>query len=205
MRVLILKQWRISTQPIDTKNNFISITGSERGLISGLLALIKKEPLTTLEIGRDRIEFTTSSIAGRESRFIALLGLSSFYYRYAQPWKPSALLFTLFLLLGILAHLHLPSTHLLEILILFGGWITTIHYSLHRTLTIGFVEYSGIIHEICFRRSIMDAIQINTQQVEHLGLIIQKLIALKERESRAASRPPPSEATRRGERRPKPN
>ncbi len=190
MPTLVLKQWRVSSQPIDEKKNFIYIAARESGLIAGLFSIFKGEPSTTVAIGRDRIEFTTASLTGKEIRFISLLGLSSFYYRYTQPWRASVLLFTLFLLLGVLAELHLATIQPLGILALFGGFIATLHYSLHRTLTIGFVEYSGIIREICLRRSILDAIQINTQQVEQLGLIIQKLIALKERESRAAKPPP---------------
>ena len=62
-----------------------------------------------------------------------------------------------------------------------GLLISAIYYFLNRKLTLGFVEQSGVVNGIMFKRSVIENVDINQEQAKNVCLIIQKLIEHKER------------------------
>jgi hypothetical protein len=56
-------------------------------LVAWILSLMGVDPVTTIRVGMDRVEFSSSSLAGTQSRLIPLQSVCSSYYGYHKPWK----------------------------------------------------------------------------------------------------------------------
>jgi formate dehydrogenase assembly factor FdhD len=54
--------------------------------------------------------------------------------------------------------------------------ISILYYVFNKTLTLGFVESSGIINSIRFKRSFIENMEINQEEAKKVCYIIQKLI-----------------------------
>lgn len=180
MAALVIKEWKVGTKAIDEKNNFISITGRKGGLIAWFMSLIGIDPTTKIVVGMNRLEFTANSLAGTASRMIPLQNICSTYYGYYKPIKEaSATAFVFMILAGYLVGaVGVPGS-----LLVFGVGlvIALIQYFLNRELTLGFVEHSGVVNGIRFKRSVIENIDVNEEQAKSACIIIQKLIEAKEK------------------------
>jgi len=186
MSALVIKEWKTDTKPIDDKNNFISITGRPSGLIAWILSLMGVDPTTRILVGVDRVEFTANSLAGTESRMLPLQGICSTYYGYHKPWKQALSYFSIGFFIAyflMAAQLFTPA-----LLVIFAGAVIgLVYYFLNRELTLGFVENSGVISGIRFKRSVIENIDVNEEQAKSACVIIQKLIEAKEKRSKATA------------------
>ncbi|MFZ6657664.1 hypothetical protein [Undibacterium sp. TJN19] len=180
MSALVIKEWKVGNKAIDDKNNFISVTGRKSGLIAWLLSLLGVDPTTKIMVGLDRVEFTSNSLAGTESRMIPLQSICSSYYGYHKPWKEASTFFVIGLGFSSLLSQALGATGSLVILLV-GIAIALAYYFLNRELTLGFVENSGVINGIRFKRSVIENIDVNEEQAKAACVIIQKLIEAKEK------------------------
>jgi hypothetical protein len=168
MGVLVLKRWTTSGQPIDKAGTHIVISGREAGIGAWLLARLGVDPTTTVRVTRSRIEFRSSSLSGTHDRLIPLRGVCSTYYGYDKPWIQAVALFLLLgWLLGGLAAVAASSIGGLLLGTLAAGGLALLYYFLNRTLTLGFVEYSGVVSGIRFKRSVIENIDVNEQQARH--------------------------------------
>jgi len=195
MRALVIKSWLAGNKPIDEQNNFVSIVGRSGGSIAWLLSLFGIDPTTRIIVGSERVEFTSSSLAGTESRFIPLEGICSSYYGYHKPWKNAAALIGIAMLFGasIGASVSEGGSQggaFITFLIItgIGAVIALVHYFLNCALTLGFVENSGIVSGIRFKRSVIENVDINETQAKTVCIIIQRLIEDKQKRSLAAVR-----------------
>ena len=192
MGALVIKSWKAESKPIDGNKNFVSITGRKSGLVAWLLSLLKIDPSTTINVGLDRVEFTSASLAGTASRLIPLQGVCSTYYGYHKPWKQATSIFMLFAFVGLSlamgsAERGSPGGMSLVVATAAGLVIALVYYFLNRTLTLGFVEHSGVVNGIVFKRSVIENLDINHEQAKAVCVIIQRLIELKERRMHQAS------------------
>lgn len=188
MSALVIKSWKSGTKPIDDQNNFVNITGREGGAIAWVLSLMGIDPTTTILVGLDRIEFSSSSLEGTASRLIPLQNICSTYYGYHKPWKSAISIMTALMLIGIsigsiLAEsgAHSGVFTSFTIFSVLGAFIAIVYYFLNITLTLGFVEHSGIVNGIRFKRSVIENIEINQEQAKAVCIIIQRLIEFKEK------------------------
>lgn len=188
MSTLVIKAWRAETKAIDGQNNFVSITGREGGLIAWLLSLMGIDPTTTIRVGLDRIEFSSASLAGTESRLIPLQNVCSSYYGYHKPWKAAAWIVAGFMFIGVSIGSAVAdggsqggafTSFMMTTAV--GVVIALIYYFLNRTLTLGFVEHSGIVSGIRFKRSIIENVDIHQEQAKAVCIIVQRLIEAKEK------------------------
>ena len=62
---------------------------------------------------------------------------------------------------------------------LIGIIIGLIYYFLNRTLTLGFVENSGVVIGIRFKRSVIENVDINQIEAKHVCKLLQDLIEKK--------------------------
>ena len=181
MTELVIKTWKADTKPIDTHDNFVNIVGRRGGLISWFLSRIGINPITTIMVGSERIEFTTASLAGTQSRMIPLQGVCSSYYGYHKPWKVAAFIIGLFVFFGF----NFAEVGFLTwafVITIIGVIIGFTYYYLNRTLTLGFVENSGLVNGILFKRSVIENVDINHEQAKAVCVIVQRLIEAKERD-----------------------
>jgi hypothetical protein len=189
MSTLVIKDWRVNSKPIDEKNNFVSITGREGGLIAWILSRMGIDPTTTILVGPERIEFSSSSLAGTESRLIPLQGVCSSYYGYHKPWKVATTIISTGVIIGIAVSDGISkSGSISSFMVIFsiGIIIALIYYFLNRTLTLGFVEHSGVVNGIKFKRSIIENVDINQEQAKAVCIIVQRLLEAKEKRAHQA-------------------
>ncbi len=191
MSALVIKAWKAESKPIDDKNNYVSITGRESGLIAWVLSLMGVDPVTTIRVGMDRVEFSSSSLAGTQSRLIPLQSVCSTYYGYHKPWKAAVGIVAFFLFLGTSFASDAARTGTLgngaSIFLGAGavGFIfALVYYFLNRTLTLGFVEGSGHVSGIKFKRSVIENIDINEAQAKAVCTLVQRLIEAKEKRAK---------------------
>lgn len=85
------------------------------------------------------------------------------------------------LVIGYSSH----SSGMLVLFFLLGLAGAGIYYFLNRTLTLGFVEQSGVVNGIKFKRSVIENVDINAEQAKEVCKLIQTLIERKEKENRA--------------------
>ncbi|MFZ6742327.1 hypothetical protein ACO0LC_03795 [Undibacterium sp. JH2W] len=186
MSALVIKEWKVGTKAIDDKNNFISITGRQSGLIAWILSLMGVDPTTRILVGLDRVEFTSNSLAGTESRMLPLQGICSTYYGYHKPWKKALSFFAIAFFIAsslMKEQLFTPAV----VVFLAGALIGLVYYFLNRELTMGFVENSGFINGIRFKRSVIENIDVNEEQAKSACVIIQKLIEAKDKRTTTSS------------------
>lgn len=193
MSTLVIKAWRADTKPIDDQNNFVSITGRKGGLIAWILSLMGIEPTTNILVGLERIEFTSASLAGTESRLIPLQSVCSSYYGYHRPWKAAAWIIAAFVFIGVTIGSMVAgggyrggALAFYMMMSLVGVVIGLIYYFLNTTLTLGFVEHSGVVNGIRFKRSVIENVDINEEQSKIVCIIVQRLIEARERRTRQA-------------------
>lgn len=196
MSALVIKSWRADSKPVDDKNNHIRIVGRNGGLIAWLLSLMGIDPTTTILVGPERIEFSSASLAGTESRLIPMQNVCSTYYGYHKPWKAGALIVAFFLLGGLSAGASVAEAGspgsaftILFTAVVVGLAFALLYYFLNRTLTLGFVELSGVVCGIRFKRSAIENVDVDQVQAKAVCTIVQQLIEAKSRRLLADAKP----------------
>jgi hypothetical protein len=188
MSVLVIKAWRADTRPIDNENNYVSITGRKSGLVAWLFSLFRIDPVTRIIVGTERVEFSSASLAGTQTRFIPLECLSSTYFGYHKPWKAAAAIVLGFVYIGLsipaldtgFASSSATSSKFF-ISAAAGLIVGLVYYFFNRTLTLGFTEHSGFVNGIRFKRSFVENKDINERQAASVSIIVQRLIEAKQR------------------------
>jgi len=183
MSALVIKEWKASNQPMDSDGNYVRVVGRAGGLISWFLALLKVDPTTSIRVSKNRVEFSSASLSGTGHRMIPIGNVCSTYYGYHKPWKAALLIFFIFGFLinipGGIASLG-NNTALSVIGSLFGivvaVGIALLYYFLNRALTLGFVEHSGVISAIKFKRSVIENVDVNEGQARYICEVTQFLI-----------------------------
>jgi hypothetical protein len=173
---LVIKEWKANNQAVDTDGNFIVITGRQGGLIAWLLALMKVDPVTSIKVSPERVEFASASLSGTDHRMIPILSVCSTYYGYFKPWKSALAIFALFAFIAVQISSLTNSGFGAFIVFLIGLGISLAYYFLSRTLTLGIVEHSGVISGIRFKRSVIEGVEISPVQGAYICNIIQFLI-----------------------------
>ena len=186
MSVLAIKSWRAETKPFDNKGTHIHITGRKSGIIDFLLALMKIDPVTKVIVSSERLEFSQASLSGTEYRVIPLQNICSTYFGYSKPWKMAigmwiGLLFLAYSLTRAFASEGeaVEGLILLAWIMLLGAVLSLVYYVINIRITLGFVESSGHVSVIAFKRSVIENVQINDEQARNACIIVQRCIEAK--------------------------
>ena len=177
MGALVIKSWKIDNKPVDSDGSCIKIIGRQGGLIAWILSWMGVDPTTTLLVSMERIDFSDASLAGTQSRLIPLQNVCSSYYGYHKPWKVALGIIAFFVWIG--STLSRYDMWPLITCTLIGIIIGLIYYFLNRTLTLGFVENSGVVIGIRFKRSVIENVDINQIEAKHVCKLLQDLIEKK--------------------------
>jgi hypothetical protein len=184
----VIESWKSSNKPVDDSGNYVHIVGRSSGLLAGLLRLLRVDPRTRISIGIERLEYKRSTLAGTESRMIPLESISSAYYGHNKPWRESAAILLLF---GVVAASLLRDPNGLPIalgVLVAGAAFAGLHYLLNRTLVLGFIEHSGLVSGISFKRSVVEGESIDEEAARQICKVVQRLLEARQR--RMASPPP---------------
>ncbi len=183
MSALVLKKWSASNQPVDQEGNYIAISGRQSGLISWLLSRAGVDPVTTIHVSAKRIVFSAASLAGSKTWSIPLHSVCSTQYGYHKPWGQALALWLLFMwLLGVLvsALWQMGSQPTAQSVGLLGTLVVTAlaiaYFFFNRTVTFGFVENSGVLHGIQFKRSVIENVAVNEQEAKFAADLTMAII-----------------------------
>jgi hypothetical protein len=179
---LVIRDWKANSAPLDSEGNYVVISGRQEGVISYLLTLLGIDVTTTLKVSATRVEYRASSLAGTEQRIIPLTSVSSTYYGYHKPWQAmvSAVAAGFFMSLVVLSAITKGDAAMgcicasVVLLACVGGGI--LYYFLNKRMTLGFIENSGVLSGISFKRSIIEAQNIDEVQARQVCDIVQVLI-----------------------------
>lgn len=194
MSALVIKEWKAGQNPVDKAGHFVLIRGRKGGLVDWLLALAKVDPVTTIKIDGQRLEFSQASLSGTAFRMIPLEGICSTFYGYHKPWAQALGTFVVLTwLLGMLGAIVAGQTRSTALSIfavlgapLLAAVIAIVQYILGRTLTLGFVEVSGVASAIQFKRSVIENVNVDEQQARYICEITQYLVETQRRSAGAA-------------------
>ena len=183
MAALVLREWMAQDRPVDAAGHYIVITGRESGVIAWLLAVMGVDPVTTIRMSVKRVEFRSSSLSGTNNKMIPLQGVCSTYYGYHKPWKKALVLFAvlMWLFVTVGSMLGEAGARGLGNLTFIAGTLVSLaisltYYLLNRTTTFGFVEYSGLVSGIKFKRSVIENIDVNEEQASYVCALAQAII-----------------------------
>ena len=163
MNAFVIKQWSASSVCAND-GTYVHIYGRAGGLVSMVLNLLGISPTVRLLVRGDKIIFEKGSLEGTMHSLIPLQNTCSMFYAFKRPLKEALVLgFALgaatFFLFGI------P-----------GIAAAVVYYVLNKTLTIGFTDVGGRVHEVPFKRSILEGQVIDEKQAARVCEIIQALV-----------------------------
>lgn len=176
---LVIKKWKAQSEPLDEEGNFVEIIGRQGGLIDWLMALLKLDPETSIKISGDRVIFKRASLSGNENRMIPIMSICSTYYGFHKPWGAALAIFLVCTVFGSQLAVAMDSGLAAFAFILIGAVVAVIYYSLNRTLTLGFIEHSGVSNSIRFKRSVIEGKEINSTQGAYICQLVEYLIESK--------------------------
>ncbi|MBL9133922.1 MAG: hypothetical protein JNG86_22105 [Verrucomicrobiaceae bacterium] len=181
MVTLVITKWRATNTADATDGCFVVIVGRREGIISWLLSLLGIDATSSVRVSDSRIEFEEASLSGRLKRLIPLNSVCSTLYGYTKPWKKGLLIAALlfgacFFLAGAMGDGRSPN-----VMVLVGGFVVSVllgilYYHLNKQFTLGFVEDSGVMSAIQFKRSVIENQDINETQAAYVSQLVQVLI-----------------------------
>ena len=163
MNAFVIKSWSASGIP-DKDGTYVDIYGRAGGLVSWLLNLLDISPTVRLTVRADKIIFQKASLEGTIHSLIPLENMCTTFYAFKRPLREA-------LILGFV--LGAATFSLFGIP---GIAIAVIYYVLNKTLTIGFTDVGGRVHELPFKRSVLEGKVIDEEQAARVCAIIQTLV-----------------------------
>jgi hypothetical protein len=156
---LVIKEWSASETP-NARGEYVVIRGRQEGLVSFLLSALGIDPGTSMQVSGDQIIFEHGSIAGFERRLIPLSAVSSTFFSYRKPVQEA---------LAIALVLGVPTFGI-------GFIIAAVYYFLNKRLSLGFVEISGVVNAISFKRSVIEGVKIDEAEGARVVAILEQLV-----------------------------
>ena len=164
MNAFVIKSWRANEQP-DGEGSYVNISGRAGGLVSWVLNLLGISPTVSLIVRDDRIIFQKGSLREGSLNFITPLeNTCSTLYAFRRPLIEAIMLGVV---LGILTFFSFG---------IIGIAIAILYYMLNKTLTVGFTEVGGRLHEVPFKRSVIEGQVIDEIQAARVCEIVQRLV-----------------------------
>ncbi|MBE7494342.1 MAG: hypothetical protein HS117_05325 [Verrucomicrobiaceae bacterium] len=179
---LVITKWRASNVPDAGDGRFVVIVGRREGIISWLLSILGVDATSSIQVSETRIEFEEASLSGKVKRLIPLKSVCSTLYGFTKPWKKALVIAAL-----LFAASSFIATAMAEygrgpnLLVLLGGFVVSIvlgvvYYHLNKQFTLGFIEDSGHVSAIQFKRSVIEGQEINETQAAYVSQLVQALI-----------------------------
>lgn len=167
---LVLKEFQVSGEGPE----YVHIKARKAGLFAWILTALGVDVTTDFRVYADRIEFQEASLSGRIQTVMPLSAISIAMTGYTKPfgWLASAII-----ILGFLLYLSIGINSIIPGIIgiiLFLALILL--YFIRKTLMINVVSNSSWPILICFKRSIIEGVNIDYEQAQIVIDIINQLL-----------------------------
>ena len=166
---LVLKQFSINNEGPE----YVHIVARKAGLISWFLTLVGIDATTTFRVYAERIEFEEGSVSGKLNTTIPLSSISITSCGYTKPFVLLVLMFIA--ILNGVPSLFMSRFFMMGIFWLFLALIFFIFYKLKKALLISVVTNSSWPANICFKRSVIEGINVDYEQAQEVIRIINQL------------------------------
>ncbi len=195
MALFVIKNWRMSSQPMDQDGTLVDVTGRRAGILSWMLSLIGIDPTVRFRVTSQSIHFERGSLEGFVHHVIPLRKVSSSVFGMVRPWKEAIALFfvlqwsftpLLALVFGASSSDANASGGAAAVGMLLGGFaafilsvgLSVLYYALKKRIQIGVIEDSGVGSLIEFKRSVIEGQVIDERQAPQLMSYVQHLVDL---------------------------
>lgn len=185
---LVVKQWYVSNVP-RADGSYLSISGRRSGLVGWLLSVLGLDPTITLSITDKKITLHTTSIGGISNRITPLGTVSSSSFGYSKPWLGSLLVwllsfpffFALFSFVMEKLGFYSLAESFISLLLSAGVafLLAQYYFRYNKSLTLGYVELSGVAAQIRFKPSVIEGVNIDERQAEYAAKVMQHLIQVR--------------------------
>jgi hypothetical protein len=172
---LVLRSWSAATTPIDQEGHYVQIIGRRQGLWAWFLTIIGIE--MTYEFRVNSRNVTVRS--GAMHSIIPLTSISSFRRGYLRPWLSAIAIgcgVAFFTFVGMSLKSRGDSTSAILAAPVLGTLLGVIWYALNKRIVVGVVEYGGVIHQLAFKRSIIESKKIDERDAAEVVEIVQHLV-----------------------------
>lgn len=178
--VLVPKKIYLSSDPQDD-GSYIEIVGRPSGIVSWLFSLLKIEPNFSLKVFFEKIEFKSVSIFGYRTHVLPADSISHTFFGFEKPFFKALYWFSIFFIPSVLIIEHGRSASsgfiFLGIFgILIGLTVAALIFILNKTMVIGVNMDGGSRFSLTMKRSVIENIDINENQLEKATEIILEII-----------------------------
>lgn len=157
---LVLKEFSVNKEGPE----YVHIVARKSGLISWLLTMIGIDATTTFRVFADRIEFEAGSLSGKLHTTMPLRSISIATCGYTKPF--------ILLVLGGICVLAAFATFGLTLLL---AALFFLFYFLNKALLISVVSNSSWPASICFKRSVIEGVNVEYEQAQEAITLINEL------------------------------
>ena len=144
---------------------YVRVVGRKAGLTSWLLARFGIDDSTTFTVYADRIEFSDGSWAGSFTETIPLSHVSNLGAGFLKPF--SYIVFAIICLIAAIPTIGITLIPMAIALFL---------YYTRKSLMIYFIPDSSSITSLCFKRSIIEGVNISQDNADRIISIIGRLV-----------------------------
>jgi len=175
-KALVLQEFNVE----EGNYHIVHIKARKGGLISWIFSIIGLDSTNEFNIYEDKIEYVEGSLSGKIKTIIPLSAISIAQAGFCKPFI-SIVLSIISLIISITCFCYKY-----DIGTTFPGWlflviaiIFIVNYILNKSLLVSVVSNSSFVASICFKRSIIEGVEINEKDAFAVVEIINKLLSKK--------------------------
>jgi len=163
---------------------YVRIVARKPGLVAAVLSRIGIDPVTTLEVYGNRIQFSEGTLSGRIMHIIPLRAVTNLGAGYAKPFLFLVLaLVALVLSLLSLMVSGVPGVVRAILFVAFGAFAAT--YYLKRTLTLYFFPASAIGAALGLKHRVIDGVSMDEKTAYEILDLVSGLVSKTRRTSQS--------------------
>lgn len=153
---------------------YVHLVGRRPGFFAWLLSQIGIDPVTTLDVYDDRIEFEEGAWSGRVTHMLPLCSICDFGAGYTKPL--SYLVVASLMVAVAFASLFFNVTAMVFFFLLFSAIVVVVAYFLNKTLSLFFLPASSLGASMGLLRSVIDGVSIDERKANEIIDLVSVLI-----------------------------
>jgi hypothetical protein len=171
---LVVKGYYASNTP-NANGNYVEIRARQPGFLAWILSLLKIDPTIVMLVTYNELVYQATTLAGYQKTLVTTGSISSSFYGYHRPIRQTIYIFAFFVMLGFFAE---RSGSLLAafLLLVVGAGIAALYYAFNKHVQIGFSEVNGRDYAMVLKRSVIENVEINEDQMKFVADIISTVL-----------------------------
>jgi hypothetical protein len=190
----VLKSWKFAGgRPVDETGCLVHFTGRSRGFVAWFLSLVGVDPTFSLRVYPTAVFLETSSVFGNERRMMPLRSLTAISGGLTRPLAAAFVVLLIAMSIvpfvlgaGIAAVLDALNSgreavtvfYLIGLLIgaVVAVSIAIFYYGYYKSITVQFVESSGITSGVVFMPSFIEGVKVDERAAWEVTSFVEGLL-----------------------------